>query len=96
MDCQIPPLMLFPFIENAFKHGTSSLGKSKVEIAIESDETSLQLVVKNSVRRNGAISTHTGLANIRKRLELQFPGTHRLDIEKDEENFKVMLKIPVS
>jgi two-component system, LytTR family, sensor kinase len=96
LTLMIPPLMLFPFIENAFKHGTATLRKSKIEISIAVQNCNLELHVKNSIQHNGAISTKTGLSNIQKRLELLFPESHLLNVKKDSETFIVSLNITLN
>lgn len=93
IDTETPPLILFPFIENAFKHGTIGLSKSKIEISIAVANGQLTLVVNNSIKESGINSTKTGLSNIQKRLELLYPDKHRLTINRDAENFSINLKI---
>lgn len=89
----IPPLIFFPFIENAFKHGTTTISQSKIEVSLQATEISLQLVVRNTINENGAISTKTGLPNIQKRLQLLYPDKHEIKVGKDGNYFTVNLKI---
>lgn len=91
---EIPPLILFPLIENAFKHGTDTLSlNGRIEINVNSTQSQLKLIVKNSVVTNQTPSTKTGIPNIQKRLELLFPKRHRLELASDENIFTASLKI---
>lgn len=93
----VTPLLLIPFIENSFKHGASKmLTHPYVKLTINIEENGLQFLLTNnkpdtpaSTSRNGAI----GLKNVRKRLQLLYPGTHELNIVCEPESFIVFLKI---
>ncbi|RKR80350.1 histidine kinase [Mucilaginibacter gracilis] len=80
-DLQIPPLLLMPFVENAFKHGADNqLDKSWINITITQNNNKLQLnvsnnfVADNSAEKAGGI----GLQNVTKRLRHYFPGRYSL------------------
>jgi sensor histidine kinase YesM len=93
----IAPLLLIPFIENSFKHGTSKMIQFpwiKLYITIEDNELSFLLInskppAAGSINRNGNI----GLKNVKKRLQLLYPGIHELNIIPEPESFTVFLKI---
>lgn len=87
----IAPLLLFPFIENAFKHGTNRIAKSVVDISVTDKEGDLYLVVKNSIVNNSIQSTRTGIPNVSRRLELLYPEQHQLNISNKENLFIVEL-----
>lgn len=89
----IVPLILFNFIENAFKYGTASIQKSDIYIDIRADEQSLKLMVSNSVFAYEDNSTKTGLENAYRRLTLLYPDAHALDTVQDEDSYTVMLEI---
>lgn len=89
---QIAPLILLPFVENAFKHGTLTDGLLLVDIAISSTSNRLHFYIKNScnfISYNAGI----GLSNIQKRLELLYPDRHDLNISVEEDAFIVNLEI---
>ncbi|WP_372950272.1 sensor histidine kinase [Mariniphaga sp.] len=95
---KIAPLILLPFVENAFKHGVShSPGITFVSINIKIVETNLFFKVENS--KNPAIknevghSNGVGLKNVRKRLDLIYPGKYMLKIDKTEKTFSVNLSL---
>lgn len=90
---KIAPLILFTFIENSFKHGTLSIQKSVIEINIVYAKGKLEMKVTNPVSTIEIDSTRTGLRNASRRLELLYPESHNLMIERDEKKFTVNLKI---
>jgi sensor histidine kinase YesM len=92
---QIAPMMLIPFVENAFKHGSLIDGYLRIEINVSVEGTKLDFFIRNSVLKheinqdNGGI----GLENIRKRLELHYPENHDLKIKKEGDWYSVHLCI---
>ncbi|MBX2896065.1 MAG: histidine kinase [Cyclobacteriaceae bacterium] len=79
----IAPLLLLPFVENAFKHGVAkSEKKSWVRIFISLDNNYLQYLVENSLTNNTEQELTTvggiGLSNVRKRLNILYPQSHTL------------------
>lgn len=95
---QIAPLILIPFIENAFKHGVNPEQNSEIIIDIGVNESLVNLLVKNrKVTVDNSTETQTGLGieNTRKRLGLIYPGKHYLTIEDNPDIFSVSLSIKV-
>lgn len=98
----IPPLLMLPFVENAFKHGVSrNIENSFISIDIEIKEDRLNLRVENSkgdqvLMRNKEISKGIGLTNVRRRLELIYgPKKYNLQVFNEEDMFMIVLKIPL-
>ncbi len=92
----IAPMLLIPFIENAFKHGVNSEQKSHIKIEITMNKTELQLkVVNNKVTIQKEISERSGLGieNTKHRLDLIYPSKHLLVINDAEKEFSVSLYI---
>jgi sensor histidine kinase YesM len=93
----IEPLLLLPFIENAFKHGIEEeQGTGYIEIIICEDDLELTLSVKNSKAAktdNPSPTTGIGVANARKRLALLYPGKHSLHIRETDQSYEVLLTI---
>ena len=92
---QIAPMLLIPFVENAFKHGSLINGFLQIEIKIALKDEELKFNIKNtfvsdaeSVENKGI-----GLENIKKRLSLHFKDNYELKIEKLEKWFAVELLI---
>lgn len=94
----ISPLLLLPLIENAFKHGVQEETSSGfVQIVICQTETELILEVNNSIalstiKRTGGI----GLTNLKKRLEILYPGNYKLDIKNDGKIYQVLLTLLIN
>jgi two-component system LytT family sensor kinase len=92
----IEPLLLIPFIENAFKHGISYHEHSFVRIEITSNDDELLMKVENSIPTHQAEKDEVsgiGLKNVKKRLELLYPGAHLLNIVQNESRYLVHLNI---
>lgn len=94
----LPPLLFIPFIENAFKHGISSRGKSVIDISMAAGDNILTFHCKNSNVRSVSESTDLsgsgiGLENAIKRLNLLFPDNHTLKISRADDLFRVFLEI---
>jgi len=91
----IAPLLLLPFMENAFKHGASGmLERPWINLSIELNNEVLTMKLVNG-RDEQAKATEggIGIANVRKRLALLYPQKHTLHIEAEAEMFFVNLKI---
>lgn len=81
---EISPLLLLPFVENAFKHGIQEEeGTGFVNIVIHSLEQELTMEVKNSISKTRCKTGGIGLINVKKRLEILYPGKHSLEICSD-------------
>jgi len=96
----IPPLLLLPFVENCFKHGT--IGRENegwIELDIWDDRERFYFVCKNSYREDKKAGQTKGeglgLVNVRKRLELIFGENYELKIVKQENEYMVSLRFPV-
>lgn len=91
---RIEPMLLVPFVENAFKHGISYAEPSFIAIAVAIEKNQVRLVVENSVfRKRVAEKGGIGLQNVRKRLELLYTEDHELEITEADNQFIVDLKI---
>lgn len=91
----IAPLILLPFVENAFKHGAGeSRFDSYISIDITLQQGQLCFSCENSATENMAApnTDKIGLGNIRRQLELIYPG-HSLAITNENSYFKVLLKL---
>lgn len=94
----IAPMLLIPFVENAFKHGVSATAASWVKVSLNCTDGSITFVVKNSIHRLHENDTEKaksgiGLNNVSERLKLLYPGKHILDISKSSQEFAVKLVI---
>jgi LytS/YehU family sensor histidine kinase len=94
----ITPMLLIPFVENAFKHGISLREESYIKISLELKGSTLYFDVLNSTHpksdndpeRN---SNGIGIANVRHRLQHIYPGRHQITIRETSRDFFVHLKL---
>jgi len=93
----IEPMLLIPFVENAFKHGISYLEDCTINILLKIDPAKLLFIVENSIIKKGTDEIHTesgiGLKNVLRRLELLYPAKHEINIEENEMKYRVHLII---
>lgn len=94
----IAPMLLIPFVENAFKHGISLQKRSWVKIALLCDEDCLHFDVYNSIHRKTQEdpereNTGIGLENVKQRLQLIYPREHELVIRENQEEYFVHLTL---
>ena len=88
-DIQIAPMLFLPYIENAFKHGVSSVKPSVIAIELSMEDNTLDMTVRNSIfAENAEIADNyggIGLTNTKRRLDLLYPGKHTFSAEKTED-----------
>jgi sensor histidine kinase YesM len=91
----IAPLLLLPFVENCFKHGTSQvLEQPWISLQVTLDDGWMKMKLTNGKHASSTPSAEgIGLENVRKRLELLYPGKHSLQIVEEEDVFIVNLKV---
>jgi len=91
----IAPLLLLPFVENSFKHGASKMLDQpwiSLEIAVEDDWLKMKLL-NGKTEEEASATSGIGLSNVKKRLELLYPGTYDLQVANEEEVFIVNFKM---
>lgn len=96
-DVKIAPLLLLTFIENAFKHGVSQELKEaliKIKISLEGDQ--IVFYIENSKSQAPVENNDQnciGLSNVKKQLELLYPGNYSLEIKDEKKLYKLTLKL---
>jgi hypothetical protein len=99
MGRQIAPLLLLPFVENAFKYGVSTREWSPIRILLEINENSLYFSITNHKHFSSSLkmadNTGIGINNTRRRLDLLYDGKYELIINDKTNEFSVHLNIPV-
>lgn len=101
-EVMTPPLLLTTFVENAFKHGISYQNASFVYITLQLEDENSQIHFRCVNSRHLSSSTNDGhhgigLTNVRKRLELQYADTYKLNIDDgNESQYAVDLYLPTS
>ena len=96
---QIAPLLLLPFVENAFKYGISTRERSPINILLEIKDNSLYFSICNHKHLNTTLrvsdNTGIGISNTKRRLDLFYEDRYSLEIQDKSNEFIVHLKIPV-
>ncbi|MDB5117131.1 MAG: histidine kinase [Mucilaginibacter sp.] len=95
---QIAPMLLIPFVENAFKHGISLREPSHIKITLQTRGNELYFDVYNSIHfktdndpeKN---KSGIGLENVKRRLELLYPDKHELTIRQNAREFFIHLSV---
>jgi LytS/YehU family sensor histidine kinase len=93
----IEPMLLIPFVENAFKHGTGYVNQPSIDIELILVDSVLIFKVKNKYDYDGHTSkdesSGIGLSNVSTRLALLYPNRHNLVIQSDNNVFSVELTL---
>ena len=96
MKQALPPLLLIPLVENAFKHGVSETRHQPfVDIHLSVNKRQLAFVVKNSSEENNAeeqVKENIGLSNLRRQLQLLYTD-YSLTVQQEVSVFNATLKI---
>jgi two-component system LytT family sensor kinase len=94
-DVWIEPMILLPFIENAFKHGISGQKEGTIEIKLKLEGGVLDLWVKNQQleHADNMNPSGIGLNNTKQRLDYSYPNQHALNITEDGAYYQVQLTL---
>lgn len=95
---RIAPLLLLPFVENAFKHGAGATNEAVfIHIHLRVEDQTLHFQVENNKPQNGGPASNgsrgIGLRNVEKRLRLLYPGRHALSVTETSDRFTIELKL---
>lgn len=97
-NLQITPMLLIPFIENAFKHGISLQQPSYIKITLQTKAQTLYFDISNSIYIKAdndpeKLKSGIGLENVKQRLSLLYHGKHELIIRESAAEFFVHLTL---
>jgi two-component system, LytTR family, sensor kinase len=98
-DVKIAPMLILPFVENAFKHGASGEIESPwIKIDLSIDDKQLVLNVENSKETRAIVDDQgytegIGLKNVKRRLELLYKNNYKLDVVDKGKAYLVVLKL---
>jgi len=97
----IAPMLLIPFVENAFKHGISLISPSHIKVSLQTNADTLYFDVHNSIhiRNEGDPEkgqSGIGLENVKQRLGLLYPNRHDLIIRENAIEFFIHLTIQLA
>lgn len=98
-DYLIEPMLLIPFVENAFKHGIGLVKDPQISVFLEAKDGRLLFRTVNKYNELDTAkdpASGIGLANIRKRLDLLYAGRHQLIIHAEQGIFSAELKLDLS
>lgn len=91
----IAPLILIPFVENAFKYGVNPEEAGDIKINVEIENNILRIMIRNKkvTPSENTVESGIGIRNARERLELLYPGKHQLHINNNSSHFSVELSL---
>jgi len=95
-DVLIAPLLFISPVENAFKHGVSNSRPSFVHIEIIAAGKQIKCLIRNSLfpkDKQDKSGSGIGLINLKKRLDLLYPGNHELTCEQSEDEYSFELTL---
>jgi hypothetical protein len=96
-SANIAPMLLLPFVENAFKYGLNNSLDSPIQISLDvSRETIIFSVINRKFENMERHSSGIGIPNVQRRLELLYPGKHILNIEDAVDTYLVKLIITLT
>lgn len=98
-ECTIEPMLLIPFVENAFKHGIGMVKDPFIKISLQVKQQYLHFQVINNYNRDNSSkdkNSGIGLANVRNRLRLLYGEKHNLSIHDNGEVYEIVLKLALS
>jgi len=91
---KIAPLILIPFVENMFKYGISKQEESILNMELIAEADAITFFCENRIFKTASTErTGVGIANTRQRLEFIYPGKHLLNIDNDDQTFRVKLTL---
>jgi len=94
---KIAPMILVPFVENAFKHGRSAEGTVDIAIRICVTASEINFCISNKIFASGTkdFAHGIGIQNVKTRLQLIYGPKHHLEIQETETEYNVALKITI-
>lgn len=99
-EFKVPPLLALPLLENSFKHSDNTgNGNNQINLEIYADDKQFSLKIENHYKPNekqyATRNDHSGIgnSNLRQRLEMLYPESHRLEISEENHIFSVYLEI---
>jgi hypothetical protein len=93
---RIAPLVLIPFVENAFKYGVNPEEESVVTIRITITAQKLTMFVGNKIVKIDVLDEYKsghGMDNVSQRLQIGYPGKHKLNVSREGDEYHVNLEL---
>ena len=98
-ECVIVPMLLIPFVENAFKHGIGLVVEPYIHMNLQVQQSQLLFTISNKYLRDNSSKDHNsgiGLANVKNRLELLYGKKYKLNIHEHSDLYTVELKLQLN
>ena len=97
---KIVPMLIIPFVENAFKHGLDLAKESFIQFRLTVEEELFRFSSRNTIHRSSSTfdkrDSGVGLDNVIRRLDLLYPEKHEIKIEEKDNYFLVELTLDLS
>lgn len=96
-DCEVPPLLVQPLVENAIKHGIATLvDGGEIAISGRRSRGALRVTIENPFDPDAPATRKSGLGlkNVRNRLQTRYGNAARLEIQVDQNRYRVILSLP--
>ncbi len=96
-DCEVPPLLVQPLVENAIKHGIATLTEGgEIGFKVRRQRDVLRITVENPFDPDAPATRKTGfgLVNVRNRLQARYGAAGKLDIQIEDQRYRVILSFP--
>jgi two-component system LytT family sensor kinase len=91
---KIVPLLLIAFIENSFKHGIANDEASPIKLLVSVDGNHLHFYIENRKHKNNTDAVGgIGLNNVKRRLDLLYPGEYNLEIRDEKDTYSCELSL---
>lgn len=97
-DLELEPMLLIPFVENAFKHGMGTVAQPQILISLKLTDKNLLFEVENDIAAVGESkddSSGIGLVNTKRRLALLYKNHHQLKVIEKDNKYKVLLNLQI-
>ncbi|MEQ8472164.1 MAG: sensor histidine kinase [Marinoscillum sp.] len=95
----IAPMLLLPYVENAFKHGISSQTPSVIDVEITQQNSMLHMLVRNRIYESNGLKLEgsgIGMSNTQRRLDLIYPNKHKVEISQENGDYIVSFEIDLT
>jgi LytS/YehU family sensor histidine kinase len=98
LNFEIAPMLIIPFIENAFKYSRiEEIEEAYVQMSFIKEDEILKLYIENSVPEENKVGSGSGMGikNVEHRLQILYPQNHKLEVTEENDKFIVSLEIKI-
>jgi len=93
----IPPLLWLPVLENVFKHGTRVIADNYfINYSFAISKGIMHITAENNCKGTTPTAGGLGLSNLRKRLEILYPGRHEIQVQQNETTYRIEVTVTLS